>query len=240
MPELPENIRPFDDAQRRTIALTRTLVAGLRAGMSESDISAEARRLATSHGFSGWFHPPEVRIGAAMRGGPLTRTSSRRTLEEGGLVSIDLGPADGDAYGDFGVTAALGAESPVMALARECVRACVGYSSRWKTVGEIYVYAESYAKNQRIKLLNRDAIGHRVLMREGLAGVAWPRGAHLLSGVGRNRMIRLHPERMRGMFAVRPMLDDHGAIASFEEMMFVSEEGRWALGRDRFEDCGTL
>ncbi len=209
--------------------------------MDEVQIANEASRLAAVHGFAGWFHRPEVRIGEAIgKAGPLSRLSARRKLVEGGLVSIDLAPTLGNAYGDFGVTVALGAEPRVLALARECVRFCVGYSSRWKTIGEIYVNAAGYAKNQRVELLNRDAIGHRILEKEGLAALAFPRSAHLLSGVGRNRMNRLNPERMRGMFAVRPLLSDRGVAASFEEMFYVSDEGRWPLGRERVEECGTL
>ena len=62
-PELPPDVAAFDDAQRRAIALAREVVRHLEAGMSERDIYELAETRLGAHGFDGWYHAPEVRIG---------------------------------------------------------------------------------------------------------------------------------------------------------------------------------
>ncbi len=245
-PELPEAIRPYDDAQRRAAALLRDVAARVEVGMRAADIAAIARDRAAEHGFDGWYHPPEVAVGAAIGGGLLAALRPE-SVRAGSLVSVDLGPSDGSAFGDVGATWCVGASAPsVVDVARACVRACCGYASRWKTVGEIHVFARAWAVNHRMDLASEGAVGHRVLTRDEVPGAAalgaaWPRAAHALNRLPRNRIHRLHPVRMAGMFAIRPVLRDRdGAFASFEEVVYVRDDLRVILGRDTADDVGVI
>ncbi len=235
---LPEDISRFDDAQRRARALLLELTAGLRAGMRAADVEALASERAGAHGFRGWYHPPEVRVGAAIGGG-LRASLRAEAIQAGTLVSIDLGPADGHAFADIGATVCFEAPVPrVLEVARACTTACCGFASRWKTVGEIHVFARAWAVNHRMELAHEGAVGHRVLARDqvpgaSLLGDAWPRASHALNGLPRNRIHRLHPVRMAGMFAVRPVIRDRdGHCAAFEELVYVKDDVRVVLGQD--------
>ncbi len=241
--ELPEPIRAFDDAQRRAIAMLQDIRERLEAGMSERDIVELAETRLETHGFDRWFHPPEVRVGPdAGRSRIVKRASAGRKLEPGGLVAIDIGPATADAYGDIGFTLCFGGEEPaVVDVARECVRACVGYASRWKTVGEIWIFARAWAVNNRMELATEGAVGHRVLPKEGLLAAGFPRSAHAATHLRSNRIHRLHPVRMKGMFAIRPAIaDGKGYSAAFEEMVWIQDEHRKILGRDSAAEIGAF
>lgn len=238
---LPPPIAAFDDAQRRTIELTREVVLHLEAGMSERDVAGLAEARLAAHGFTGWYHPPEVWI---RRSTPplLPAPSASRKLQVGDVVTIDLGPADADAYGDFAWSLAFGTvtEPRLLEVARTCTRASCGYASRWKTIGEILIFVQAWAVNRRMTLTRGGSVGHRVLPREGWVRTGFPRSAHLATLLWRNRIHRLNPERMDGMFAIRPVVRDGEAVAAFEEVVYVHEEIRQVLGRDRLEDAGTL
>lgn len=236
---LPEPIARFDDAQRRAFALLGDVVRRLEPGMSERDVFELAETRLQPNGFETWYHPPEVGIG---RSGGWWPASARRTLTPGDLVTLDVGPAVGDAYGDAGVTVCFGGNEPPQALAaaRACLQACCGYSSRWKTIGEIYIFAKAWAVNRRMALVNRRAIGHRLVPREGWVRTGWPRSAHLATLLGRNRMHRLNPVRMDGLFAIRPEISVDGQTASFEEVVYVHEDTHVVLGRDSMDEIGTI
>jgi hypothetical protein len=153
----------------------------------------------------------------------------------GDLVSIDLAPAFGEAYGDAGVTVCVGGGAPpaVLDVARACTEAACGFASRWKTVGEIHVFARAWAINRRMDLADLGAVGHRVLPREGMLATGFPRSAHLATALMRNRIHRLNPVRMQGMFAIRPVLRAaDGACAAFEEIVWIDGEHKRVLGRD--------
>jgi methionine aminopeptidase len=243
MTELPEPVRAFDDAQRRAIAMLQDVRTRLEAGMSERDVVELAETRLESHGFDRWYHPPEVHIGPdAGRGRLLHRPSAGRKLEPGNLIAIDLGPAAGDAYGDTGFTLCFGGDEPaVVDVARECVRAACGYASRWKTVGEIWVFARAWAVNNRMDLASESAVGHRVLPKEGLLATGFPRSAHVATHLPGNRIHRLHPIRMKGMFAIRPAISDgKGNSAAFEEIVWIQDDQRQVLGRASLADIGTF
>lgn len=243
MIELPAPIQAFDDAQRRAIAMLRDVRGRLEAGMSERDIVELAETRLEAHGFDRWYHPPEVHIGPdAGKGRLLNRPSGKRKLEPGQLVAIDLGPATADAYGDTGFTLCFGADEPgVVTVARDCAKGCCGYASRWKTVGEIWVFARAWAINNRMELASEGAVGHRVLPKEGLLAQGFPRSAHLATHIPGNRIHRLHPIRMRGMFAIRPAIQDAaGWSAAFEEVVWIQDEHRKVLGRDSADEIGQF
>jgi hypothetical protein len=243
--ELPPAIAAFDDAQRRAIALLAEVVAEARPGAAVADLEGFATSRAAEVGFSGWYHPPELRVGAAIGGGLRGRIAALRPapLAEGDLLSVDLGPATSDAYGDVGVTVVVGggAAPAVVEVARTCTQAACGYASRWKTVGEIHVFARAWAVNRRMDLAGEGPVGHRVLPREGVLASGFPRSAHLATLLARNRIHRLHPVRMQGMFAVRPVVrSGDGACAAFEEIVWIDGDQRRLLGRDSLEHAGRL
>lgn len=243
MTELPEPIRAFDDAQRRAIAMLKDIRERLEARMSERDIVELAETRLETHGFDRWYHSPEVHVGPdAGKGRLLNRPSASRKLEPGELVAIDIGPATADAYGDIGFTLCFGAEEPaVVSVARECVRASCGYASRWKTVGEIWIFARAWAVNNRMDLVGDGAVGHRILPKEGLLATGFPRSAHAATHLPKHRIHRLHPIRMKGMFAVRPaVVDGAGWSAAFEEIVWIQDEHRKVLGRDSVEEIGSF
>lgn len=239
--ELPDNIRAFDDSQRRAFALLGDVVKRLEGGMSERDIFELAETRLEPNGFDRWYHPPEVRIRRARS--PLWPfPSSSRVLNVGDLLSIDVGPATGTAYGDAGHTLRFGTpdEPVVVSVARECVRGACGYSSRWKTIGELFIFAKAWAINHRMDLGNRGSLGHRILEKEGLVATGFPRSAHAATFLARNRVHRLNPVRMDGMFAFRPEVVHQGLSASFEEIVYVHEDVHVVLGRDNLAEVGTL
>ena len=87
----PEIAAVFDDAQRRTIALFRSVKAEVATGMTERDIVDLMETRAGDHGFDRWFHRPHVRFGAPRRMAHLPDSSL--TAEHGTVVEIDAGPA---------------------------------------------------------------------------------------------------------------------------------------------------
>lgn len=239
--ELPEPIRAFHDAQRRAFHLLGDVVRRLEAGMSERDIYEVAETRLEPNGFTTWYHPPEVHI--RRNGSPRWPfPSARRTLAVGDILTLDMGPGTTEAYGDAGYSFEFGAtqEPAVVKVARECVKACCGYSSRWKTIGEIYIFARAWAINHRMDLAGTGAVGHRVLPRGGLFQAGFPRSAHAGTLLARNRMHRLNPVRMDGMFAIRPEVRDQGRTAAFEEIVYVHEDVRVVLGRNGLDEVGTL
>lgn len=238
--EFPEPVRSFDVAQRRAIAMLRDIRQRLEAGMSERDVVDLSETRLEPHGFDRWYHAPEVRIGAGIGAGSLLgRHSSRRKLEPGSLIGIDIGPATATAYGDIGFTLAFGADEPaVVEVARECLRACCGYASRWKTVGEIFIFAQAWAVNNRMSLASEGAVGHRVLPKEGMLATGFPRSAHLATLLPANRVSRLKPIRMKGMFALRPVIRSGDWSAAFEEILYVQDDVRKVLGRDSAAEIG--
>ena len=238
----PQLLDDFDDAQRRGFALLSELVRSLESGMAESDIDATARDLARKHGFSRWFHPPEILVGGHTTSNAVWKLPSRkRVLEPGQLVVIDLGPGDERVYADVGTTVAFGVENPpLLHVARECCRATMGYGSQWKTVGELFVYAKAWATNNRLTLASTRSIGHAILPRGPMLAWNYPRSAHAATWLRRNQIRFLNPLRLQGLWAVRPLISDGAQAASFEEVLYVHGDEKRILGRDSLDEVGTL
>ena len=241
---LPVAFRPFDDAQRRTILLTAEVVRRLEAGMSARDVFELTETRLGEHGFNGWFHAPEVRIRPFGPGPRIPRPDPKVKLAPGDLVTVDIAPSDGSAYGDFGTTVAFAptddTDPAVLGVARECIRASCGYASRWKTQGEIVIFAQAWAVNHRMTLSRTDTVGHRIVGKEGWSSVGFPKSAHLATLLRRNQLHRFCPIRMDGMFAIRPEVDDHGHRASFEEIVYVAGDQKGVLGRASLAEVGSL
>lgn len=212
--------------------------------MSERDIHELAETRLGSHGFSGWYHAPEVRVRPFGESSFLGRPNHTTKLAPGDLVSIDVGPADGSVYGDFGTTVTFApaddSEATVLSVARDCIRASCGYSSRWKTMGEIVIFAQAWAVNHRMTLAQKESVGHRILLKDGWTSVGFPKSAHAATLLRRNQLHRLNPTRMSGMFAIRPEVDDKGHRASFEEIVYVDGDSKGVIGRDTLTEVGTL
>ncbi len=238
-PPLPD-LAAWDDAQRRAFALLGAWLGRLEPGMAERDVVAEVRALLADHGFDGLVSPPDVRAG------PRTRTASpwsrpgRAVLAAGDLVTVALQPWSGTAMAAVAATACLGGEAPPLVdLARACTRATCGYATRWKCVGELLVFARSWAANHRLELVGR-TIGHALLPPEGALVRGWPRSARVTTWLQRHQAHFLNPARVHGLWALAPRITDATRGAVFGEVIAVDGDDRRILGRDDPEAAGTL
>jgi hypothetical protein len=232
----------FDDAQRRGFALLSEVVASLETGMSEWDIAQVAKERAGGHGFNRWFHPPEVELGVGSQSNAVWKNPSKRNrLKTGDVVVLDLGPGEASVYADVGTTVTHGApDSEVVRVARECVRATAGYGSQWKTIGELFVYAQAFSTNHRMKLASTRSIGHAILPHSPALAWDFPRSAHACTWLRRHQIRFLNPRRLAGLWALRPLVSDGTQAASFEEILYVNGDERRILGRDSLAEIGQL
>ena len=237
----------FDAAQRETIALTRAVVARLEVGMSPQDIAALATDMASQHGFTSWFHRPEVtfdprpaarRVPFSPHGG-----SSTDRLTPGTLIQLDLAPATGEAFGDFGTVVAFQHRGPLpraVTEARELCLALCSLAGHQKCVGELFVFAQSWTNNRRLSMGSARAVGHACLPPEGLAAAAWPRVSRAATFLRRNQIQWFNPRLMAGAYAVNPPVICDGHVLAFEELIFVDGPDKRVLGRDSLQEIGTL
>ena len=235
-------LNAFDATQRKSFQLLSRTVASLREGMTEAELDHEVRGLAEDMGFDSWFHPPEIQFGQRTNSNAIWKIPSKtNTLHQGDLVVLDLGPSEGAAYGDVGVTICFGAEEPaVLEVSRECVRATCGFASQWKTVGELFVFSKAWAVNHRLNLGSTRSIGHAILPKQGLLSVQFPRSAHAATWLRRHQIRFLNPARLEGAWALRPMLSDGTHGAAFEEVVYIAGDTKRVLGRDSIAEVGTL
>jgi hypothetical protein len=232
----------FNDAQRQGHRLLAEVVTRLETGMTEWDLSEIARERARDLGFNKWFHPPEIEFGGRTQSNAVWKLPSKRNrLKPGDLVVIDLGPGNDDVYADVGITIAHEAEEPeVVRVARECVRATAGYGSQWKTVGELFVYAQAFATNHRMTLASSRSIGHAILPKTPRIAWDFPRSAHACTWLRRHQIRFLNPRRLSGLWALRPLVSDGTQGASFEEVIYVDGNDKLILGRGDLSEVGTL
>jgi Xaa-Pro aminopeptidase len=237
-----QHIAHFDDAQRRCIALLSRLKGRLAPGLSERAIARMADELREPFGFSSWFYPPEVQIGASTtRAGVWRPPSTQVRLHPGDLVMIALGPSDGRACGDVCATFHFGEGEPsVVEQARACTRAVCGYASGLKCVGELFIYARTWALNHQLELANPRSIGHAVLPPFGRLARGYPRSAHMATWLRRHQIHFLNPRRLGGVWGIGPQLVGGDRGARFRELVLVTPEGRRLLGRDSFEQLGCF
>jgi hypothetical protein len=240
MSTLPPEIAAFDHAQRMTIDLMRTVVDSLENGMSERDVYELALEAAGAFGFTDWFAKPEVRFNGDKS--IFHRPSETRRLKKGTLVEIDLAPATDTAFGDFGTGLSFGTdeEASLVHEAREACRAICGFASRFKTVGELFVYSESWANNHRVSLGGARSVGHMVPLCEGPFALAWPKTARMSVFLRRCQVHFLNPRRVIGIYALSPRVVSDGKAMCFEEMVYIEGDTKRILGRGSFEEIGTL
>jgi hypothetical protein len=232
----------FEDAQRRTIALVSALFRRLEPGMSELTIARLAADMLPEHGFDRWFYPPEVQIGGnTTRAGVWRPPSPRTRLHRGETLMLALGPSDGRASGDISATRVFGQpDSKLVERARDCTRATCGYSSGLKCIGELFIYARTWAANHQLALANPRSIGHALLPPTGRLASGYPRSAHMATWLRRYQVHFLNPRRLWGMWALGPQLTDQRAGARFREVILVGPGTRKVLGRDSLDQVGCF
>ncbi len=237
--DLPPEIQVFDHAQKLTIQLTRAVVDSLEVGMSELEVMQLAKEQAQAFGFTGWFHEPEVRFAGNIA--VFHRPSKQRKLVSGTLVELDIAPATDDAFGDLGVGLVFGEETEhtLVHESREACRAVCGFASRYKTAGELFVFARSWANNHRMNLGSARSVGHVVPLRQGPLGCAWPKTARAAILLRRFQVHFLNPRRLHGMWALSPRVVMGKTGMCFEEIVYVDADHKRILGRDELSEIGT-
>lgn len=236
----PELLAATDDAQRRAIAVARRTQAALAEGMMPADVEALLRSGATEAGFTAWFHPPQVRFGGPVRPG---LRAAPKPLRRGTLVELDLGPANAHAAADFGTAFVFGASGPepaVLSQARALLRASAGFASRWKCAGEVYVYADAWARNRNASLGGAGDVGHVLFGPVGRTAPLWPHLARAAIRMRRHQLHWFNHRRMHGLYAVRPRFVQAGHGCAFEEVILIDGDTRRPIGRDSWDELGTL
>ena len=236
---LPPEVQAFDHAQKLTIELTRAIVDNLEEGMSELDVMDLAREQAQAFGFTGWFQEPKARFAGNIS--VLHRPSKLRKLAPGTLIELKIAPCTNEAFGALGVGLVFDTEdeSKVVHDAREACRAVCGFASRFKTVGELFVFARSWANNHRNDLGNSRSVGHMVPLPEGPLGYAWPKAARASVFLRRFQVHFLNPRRLQGIWALTPRIVSGGVGLCFGEMVFVDGDVKRILGREDIREVGT-
>lgn len=235
----PQVVEAFEQAQRSAIQLLGEVFGGLSAGMSETDIIALAKDRAGSHGFTDWFQPPEVRINSTPT--QQWRPSTKRKLEAGDMVEIGLAPATAAAYGSIRGTVTFGVEgeADIVTKARELCRASVGYTSRWKCTGEVFVFAGAWANNRRMTLGDTTNVGHSVFWPHGAYATAWPRLARAATLLRRHQVEYLNHRRLHGLYAIQPRICDASYGCAFGEMVLVDGDEKRIIGRSGPDEIGS-
>lgn len=226
-----ELVAAFENAQQETISAVREVVAELREGTSEVALAGVLEEAVRSRGFDAWFQRPRVQFGAPVD--PRRWMRDGRLLTPGTVVEIHLAPANRDAFGSLGHAFHFGdgPEPAVLATARELCRATCGFASRWKTVGEIYVYADAWANNRRHGLDRTETVGHVCFPRRGRAGWLWPYGARTAVLMRRHQIQWFNPRRTHGVYCIAPrvVVGDQGC--SFGEMVLIDGDTKRVFGR---------
>jgi hypothetical protein len=232
----------FDDSQRRSIALMAELLGRLESGMTARAVSGLAAELLPRHGFDRWFYPPEIQIGAGtLRTGVWRPPSRRQRLRPGVAVMLALGPSDGRSCGDIGTSIVFGEpDNELVHLARRCTVATCGYASSLKCVGELFIYASTWAANHRLTLTSPRSIGHALLPATGRLERGYPRSAHAATWLRRHQIHFLNPRRLDAMWAIGPQLSDGRAGARFRELMLITDGTQRPLGRRSLDELGLF
>jgi len=231
----PEIISAFAHAQARTIHLAAQALTELSGGAAPQSALAGLEAAARAAGFTGWFAAPRLLVNG--RGD----VDLSRPPRPGSLVELSLAPLDPDAFGAFASTVRVGGgdEPPMLREARELCRSTCGFASRWKSTGELFVYATSWANNRRKSLGEATDVGHLCFPRRGRAGWVWPYAARAAVGLRRHQIQWLNPRRMRGHYFVYPRLHGDGLSAGFGELVVVDGDLKAIVGRESLAEVAT-
>jgi hypothetical protein len=223
----------LDTAQRRAFSLLAALAERAEPGMGSRDLLAAADELLAPWGFDRWASPPAVCLGRAAR---WPGSHGRVRLVTGDTLTLRLEPAAGDLRAHVGASLIVGAPpTALVAAARDCTRALCGYASSLKCVGELFIYARTWALTHGFELADKGHIGRALPQPGGLAvrlrSAGWLR---------RNQVHVLNPRRLTGPWVIGPTLVEGATTASFHEVVLVRPGLRRVLGRDGVEQVGTL
>ena len=230
------DIDAFTEAQTQGFRLMNHILKGLDAGISEVQLLEYIEQEAKKFGFTDWFSRPVIHFDYTMRTriGP----SKNRKLTPLTVVQIHLKPATEHAYANLGLSFCLnGNPPPIISQARELTKATTTFAAHMKCIGELFVFARSWANNHRCKLNNETHIGHECTSPSP-NGWLWPKSARLAALLRRNQVQWYNPRRLNGVYAIQPDLSSDGRRAGFAEIIAVTEEGRWALGRESMDEIG--
>lgn len=233
-----ELVGAFQSAQDATISAVGEVAQTLQEGMSEVAVAQALEAAVRDRGFDAWFQRPRVQFGAPAD--PRRWMSDKGELTAGTVVEIHLAPANRDAFGSLGHAFVFGGgpEPEVVRLARELCRATCGFASRWKTVGEIYVYADAWANNRRHSLDRTETVGHVCFPRRGRAGWLWPYGARTAVLMRRHQIQWFNPRRTHGVYCIAPRIIVDGQGCSFGEMVLIDGDTKAVVGRSHDGELG--
>lgn len=234
----------FQDHQTRAIALLDAVLGRIERDMSEVDVVRLVEELSGSFEFDRQFHAPEVFIG----GYPpprIFRPSGSKRVTPGCNVTVQIAPGTEHAFGNSGASFTFGAEEhPVITQARETLRGTIGFASRWKCTGELYVFARTWTNTRQSQLATGErAIGHVALPPEGWVASSYPRSAWYATLMRRYQVEFLNYRRMDGFYTLRPAVQIRDQCASFGEMIYIDAENgdKIVLGRPGgLDEIGTF
>lgn len=230
-------IEAFTEAQTQGFRLMNHVLSGLSAGISEVQLLDYIRQNASQFGFNNWFSRPVIHFDYKMRTriGP----SISRLLKANTVVQLHLKPATNFAYANIGLSFCLdGNPPPIIGQAKELTKATATFAAHLKCVGELFVFATSWANNHRSKLNNESHIGHQC-KSPATGDPFWPQSARVKALLRRNQIQWYNPRRLSGVYAIQPDLSCDGRRAGFAEIIAVTEENRWVLGRESMSDIGS-
>lgn len=237
MTDLNTQIKAFTAAQVQGFELMNSVLKNLQMGINERQLVKQITEAAPKFGFNHWFSRPVIHFDYSSR--PRIGPSENRVLKPSTVVQIHLKPATDSAYANLGLSFCPdGNPPPIIAAAKELCTATSTYASHLKCVGELFVFATSWANNHRCRLNNERHIGHQCRGPDGVHGLMWPKSARLHTTLRRHQIQWYNPRRLNGIFAIQPDLSSDDRRAGFAEIICVTEDNRWVLGRENMSDIG--
>ncbi len=226
-----ELLESFESAQLATIRAVREVLALVQEGTTEIALASALEESVRAQGFDAWFQRPRVQFGAPAT--PRRWMREKEPLRPGTVVEIHLAPANRDAFGSLGHAFVFGSdeEPEVLREARRLCQATCGFSSRWKTIGEVFVYAEAWAKNHRYALDETQTVGHLCFPRRGRAGWLWPYGARTATLMRRHQVQFFNYRRIHGVLSLAPRLVIGDQGCTFGELVVVDGDTKRIVGR---------
>jgi hypothetical protein len=231
-----QQIDYFHRDQKNAISLMHRVLGLIEIGQSEKYILQMFRNLASEYGFIGWLRTPVVHFDyrLSQRFGP----SNRRILKKSSVVQIHIQPCSKEAFGNIGTSFSFqSANAPIISGAEQlCVATCT-FANHFKKAGELFIFADSWCTNNRIKL-NKNSIGHFCFTRvdKGMGVGPWPQNMRLMTQLRRYQLQWYNPRSLKGIYAIHPDIVQDGRRAGFAELLYIDENKRIALGRDSFSD----
>jgi len=236
----PAMLNAYHRDQTQAIALMETILGQMRHGLTEMDIVQMFEQQHTMFGFQGFIRRPVVHIDyrPSFRFGP----SPNRFLKRGSVVQLHIQPYSNDAFGNIGLSFVFEApDLPIVTVARDLCVATSTFAGHTKKAGELIVFAESWATNNRTSL-NKDSIGHVCVpnTQQGLIHYTWPKSMRYLSQLRRFQIQWFNPRPLNGIYALHPDIQQDNRRAGFAELILVTPEQRLVLGRNSIDDLCTF